>query len=86
MANVVLNLGDLGGYEKLDVYLKEDGALVHRDISDERTEADGVSEIIFGVGMQVCAHLASVSSVPPTLTNRARVHNPSGTPLTKITS
>ena len=53
--DAAVNLGDLGGYEKLDVYLKEDGALEQRGIDDERTEADGVGEIIFGVGIQVSA-------------------------------
>ena len=53
--NVALNLGDLGGYEMIDVHLKEGGALEQRGIDDDRTEADGVGEIIFGVGIQVCA-------------------------------
>lgn len=55
MANAALNLGELGGYEKLDVCLKEDGAMEQRGIGDELSEADGVGEIIFGVGIQVSA-------------------------------
>ena len=78
MANAALNvnLDDLSGYEKLDVYLKDDGSLQQRGIGDDRSEADGVGEIIFGVGIQVCAAAEEAGPVEPAASVEPTCHLP----------